>query len=289
MKGKKNVVVFILTFSISCICHLLPAHNEEDGIKILCYNILEGMKRDTTHNKSVFAQWIKSQDADIVALQEVNGFKQRQLEDLARSYDHPYAVLLKETGYPVALTSKYPIVGVHKVLDNMHHGFIQAKTGSYNIIVLHLNPHKYWKRREEIKLILETIRQSGNDKNWMIMGDFNSFSPLDAYFYQDNIKLKQMQMAALQYSYHENLINNNTAFDFEVHQAILDSGLKDGVAQYKDFSMEKQKQATGRIDFIYLSSDLAARVIDGGFINDSFTARYSDHRPIYVKLKNAKK
>ena len=70
-------------------------------MKIISYNIFIGMKTDTTAAKSKFSAWLKQNDPDILALQEVNKFTQSSLETLARSYDHPYAVLLKEPGYPV--------------------------------------------------------------------------------------------------------------------------------------------------------------------------------------------
>lgn len=50
----------------------------------------------------------------------------------------------------------------------------------YHIISLHLSPHRYESRQLDIDLILETIRQNGPFEKWLIMGDFNSVSPVDA-------------------------------------------------------------------------------------------------------------
>lgn len=281
----KRLVILITIALIGCYF----ASAQEKNMKILCYNIFEGMRKDTTEGKKVFAEWIKTQDADILALQEVNKFTQKKLEDLARSYGHPYAVLLKEDGYPVAITSKYPIINVQKVIDNMHHGFIQAQVNGYNIIVLHFSPHKYWKRREEVKVILETIAASPNKNKWMIMGDFNSLSPLDADHYTDGLRLKHYQENKKKYSFHENLINNDSELDFSIHKAILDFGLVDAVRQDKNFTMENEKKGSARIDFIYVSKDLKNKVTKGGFITNDFTRYYSDHRPIYIELKTDKK
>ena len=41
-------------------------------MKLISYNIEYGMRADTTTNKSVFAAWIRSQNPDIVCLQEAN-------------------------------------------------------------------------------------------------------------------------------------------------------------------------------------------------------------------------
>ncbi len=285
--NKYRLISLILISFITLSFSLASAQNK--NMKILCYNILEGMKKDTTEGKVVFAEWIKAQDPDILALQEVNKFTQKKLEDLARSYGHPYAVLLKENGYPVALTSKYPIVNVSKVIDNMHHGFIQAKVADLNIIVLHLSPHKYWKRREEIKVVLETIASSPDKDKWMIMGDFNSLSPLDAGHYTDGLLLKRYQEAKKKYSFHENLIDNDSALDYSIHQAILEFGLVDGMLQDKSFSVKNEPKGGSRIDFIYVSKDLKNKVTNGGFITNDFTRYYSDHRPVYIELKADKK
>ena len=83
------------------LCAALPlAAQSEKPLKIIAYNILEGMKNDTTAGKQEFAAWVRTQDPDILALQETNGFTQESLQALAESYGHPYAILCKEPGYP---------------------------------------------------------------------------------------------------------------------------------------------------------------------------------------------
>jgi exodeoxyribonuclease-3 len=261
-------------------------------LKIVSYNIFEGMTLDTTSTKIKFSAWVNQINPDILALQEVNKFTQLSLETLARSFNHPYAVLLKEKGFPVALTSKYPIVNVEKVIDNMHHGFIKAEINGYNIIVLHLSPHKYWKRREEIEVILQTIKTQPNQKKTMIMGDFNSFSVLDADAYSDGkIRQKLIDMGK-KYSYHDNLVNGE--LDYEVHNKILNFGLVDAIKlKNKAYNSSRPtvkssnngENASSRIDYIYVSKDLKNKVVTAGIIKDAFTDIYSDHYPVYLELK----
>ena len=165
--------------SVSCV-----PRSETKNLKIICYNILYGMRRDTTQGKRLFAEWVRQQNPDILALQEVNDFTQFTLETLAAEYGHDYAVISKDpklipgsvgsrTKFPVSISSKSPVVNVDKVLDNMWHGFIKCKVEGYNVIVLHLNPHLYEARRREIRTVLETVKQSGPFEKWIIMGDFN--------------------------------------------------------------------------------------------------------------------
>jgi exodeoxyribonuclease III len=263
-------IILLLTISIGY---------AQQPLKVISYNIFEGMRKDSTEGKAVFSNWIKSQNPTIVALQECNNFTQKKLEVLARSYGHPYAVLLKEDGYPVALTSKFPIVAIDKVLDNMHHGFIVAKTNGINIIVLHLSPHKFWKRREEIDVILQTVKaRQYMDGPWMLMGDFNSLSPLDSNLYADGKLIQRYQEAAKKYSFHENLVNGN-AIDYTVQQKMLDAGFIDAA-----YTTSPQDYSS-RIDYIYISKELKSDLIKSDFIKDDFTADRSDHRPVYLELK----
>jgi exodeoxyribonuclease-3 len=51
--------------------------------------------------------------------------------------------------------------------------------------------------------------------------------------------------------------------------------------------MDKENKVKGnRIDYIYVSKDLISKVTTAHFINDSFTATYSDHKPIIMEFKH---
>ncbi|SMC89803.1 endonuclease/exonuclease/phosphatase family protein [Pedobacter africanus] len=274
----KTLTKYSALILLLAICHL--SGQAQNKTRIISYNILEGMKTDTTKGKQDFVKWLKSENPDILALQECNKFTQKSLEELARSYGHPYAVLLREQGYPVALTSKYPIVNVEKVTDNMHHGFIQAKIKDLNIIVLHLSPHKYWKRREEIDVILATIAAARQQDKWVVMGDFNSLSPLDKDNYADGKYTERLKEAAKKYSFHENLVEGKY-LDFEVQKRILEFGLHDTAKE----KAKGNEPKANRIDYIYVSKDLMPFVTKSQFIKDDFTATHSDHVPVIMELK----
>ena len=250
----------------------------KQAMKIISYNIEYGMRADTTAGKTIFSTWMRNQDPDIVCLQEANKFTQKSLEALAASYGHPYAVLQKEKGFPTAITSKYPIVNIMKVENNMWHGFVMGTINGYHIISLHLSPHRYESRQLDIDLILETIRQNGPFEKWLIMGDFNSVSPVDAGKYADGRladrlrKEEEEKRPAL-----KNLVNGE--IDYSVHQRILDFGFIDSARLDKNFS---EKNFGARIDFIYISPDLKSAFTGGNFIIDDFTKKYSDHRPVYM-------
>lgn len=279
----RNWLSFYKTFLIVLILSGLTIRSSAQKMRIISYNILEGMKMDTTTGKQQFVEWVKQQDPDILALQECNKFKQATLEKMARQYNHPYAVLLREPGYPVAITSKYPIVDVRKVTDNMHHGFIVAKIKDINVIVLHFSPHNYEKRKEEVEVILSTIAASSSQQKWAIMGDFNSYSPLDKEHYKDGRLMTRLLENAKKYSFHNNLVDGK-ALDYSVQQRILDFGLKDS------FYLNKSKKyelngSLARIDYVYVSKDLAPRISVARTLKDAFTSKFSDHLPVLVELQ----
>jgi exodeoxyribonuclease-3 len=265
---------------------------QQKSLKVITYNIFEGMTLDTTANKDLFVDWVKQQDPDILALQEVNKFTQLTLETMARRYNHPYAVLLKEKGFPVALTSKYPIVNVQKVIDNMHHGFIRADIAGYNVIVAHLSPHKYWKRHEEIEVILKTAVTQSNKNKTIIMGDFNAISESDADYYANGKILQKYVDMGMKYAYHDNLIDGK--LDFGVHKKIVNQGYIDVFKQKNpkyDFTRptvktaDEGRNASSRIDFIYVSKKMKSAVLESSIIRDAFTNYYSDHYPVMMVLK----
>ena len=250
---------------------------KKQAMKIISYNIEYGMRADTTVGKTVFASWMRKQNPDIVCLQEANKFTQKSLEALAASYGHPYAVLQKEKGFPTAITSKYPIVNISKVVDNMWHGFVMGTTNGYHVLSLHLSPHRYESRQLDIALILETIRQNGPFEKWIIMGDFNSVSPADAGKYANGRLAEHQRKEEEQRPTLKNLVDGK--IDYSVHQRILDFGFIDAARIDKDFS---EKNFGTRIDFIYISPDLKPAFTGGNFITDDFTKKYSDHRPVYM-------
>ena len=278
---KKVTLAFVLFFAVS---NLL---NAQQRMRVLSYNILEGMKTDTTVGKQHFVKWVKDQDPDIFAIQEANKFSPERLAALAKSYGHDFSVIVKVTGYPVALTSRYPITDIQTVNENMTHGFITAKIEGYNIVVLHLNPHDYEKRRQEMATILAKIKENKATKKLIVMGDFNANSPLDKANYADGQLLKRLKEAKIKNKKHNNLVDG-AYIDFEVQGSVLDFGLIDILKHLAEIDSVNAKEiipVKHRIDYIYVSKDLRAKVTKGQFIKDEFTSKASDHLPLIIELK----
>lgn len=258
------------------------------NLKVLSYNILEGMKTDTTKGKQLFVEWVKDKNPDVVALQECNGFTQKSLEELAASWGHNYAVIVKETGYPTGITSKYPIINIEKTNENMTHGFITCWINGYNFCVLHLNPHKYLKKRAEIAQVLQTLALRNPESKWLMMGDFNSLSPLDSARINKSNFVERVKETEKKLAHVRNL-EDGVRVDYKVQQAILDAGFIDAGRQYDQAEIKRTGNSTiksdTRIDYIYLSKDLAKNLAYCHFIYDDFTKVYSDHKPIIMEIK----
>ena len=245
------------------------ASAQKRSFRVLTYNVCEGLKMDTTASKERFVAWMRELDPDLAALQEMNGFTQARLEKLAAAYGHSHAVLLKDTGYPVALTSKYPIVA-KRVTDNMHHGFLIARTGGYNIVVAHLSPFSWRKRQQEVATIRAWIAASGERRRWIVLGD----DPRTG-------------------GKRQNLVDGE--LDFTTQQALLDAGFCDAFKRFHSeyvASYPSPARAAGnpdpvtcRLDYIYLSRDLRARALDGRIPREGDAATLSDHLPLYIDLK----
>lgn len=262
-------------------------NNSAKTLTVLSYNILEGMKTDVSTNKQLFTAWVGIQNPDIFAIQEANKFTEESLNKLAKSYGHPYSAIVKLTGYPVALTSKYPITAIERVNTGMTHGFIIAKILDYNIVVLHLNPHNYEIRRSEIQIVLDKITENKATNKLLVMGDFNSYSPLYAANFANGTlvnTLRQREIANPGTKYLD-----NGELDFKVQQRVLDYGLLDIIYEFEKKDPQNAKiinPTTNKIDYIYCSNDLISTVESAHFIKDDFTKVYSDHLPIIIKLKH---
>ena len=270
------------------------ASAQKRSFRVLTYNVCEGLKMDTTASKERFVAWMRELDPDLAALQEMNGFTQAHLEKLAAAYGHSHAVLLKDTGYPVALTSKYPIVA-KRVTYNMHHGFLIARTGGYNIVVAHLSPFSWRKRQQEVATIRAWIAASGERRRWIVLGDLNSCSPLDREGYADG-RLRALNRRGddpRTGGKRQNLVDGE--LDFTTQQALLDAGFCDAFIRFHSeyvASYPSPARAAGnpdpvtcRLDYIYLSRDLRARALDGRIPREGDAATLSDHLPLYIDLK----
>ncbi len=268
--------------------------HEHNRIKILSYNVLYGLQKDST-NIDNYKKLIAKLKPNIVATQEMNGWTQKSLEQLAHSYGHPYALQSKEEGFPVALTAQYPLVNFKKVTENMWHSFIYAKVEGLHIFVIHFSPFSYKKRLEEVETIIAHTYDIPSTEPILIMGDFNSLYELDTKYYGDKI----LKSALDQEEKHVHIRNlNNGRLDYSVLNKLTKAGFKDAfglknldfmstIPTYKDGNGVIKATLEGnprRIDFIFLNETATKRLVSSTIIKDDLTHLISDHYPVFIEL-----
>jgi beta-N-acetylhexosaminidase len=245
-----------------------PMH---DGVRVLVYNIHAGKDADGRDNLSGISELVRSTEADLVLLQEVDQGTRR-----SGRVDQP-AVLAQRTGYHVAFGSaldyddgKYGIAVLSRwpiVSDTLIHlpvtppqtraGGSHEPRGALRVVVAApfgrlaiLNTHldatadDRWRRQEADSIVSLAAQLRHRERNVIVGGDFNS-TPESA-----------------------------------VQQSVRSGGLRDGWSECASGAGFTYPDAVPvkRIDYLYLTGDLrcaAARVID---------TRVSDHRPLLVEL-----
>lgn len=307
MKGKYLKSLFILFL---CGIFSFQVHAQKKEWKLISYNVYWGMQKDSTENKSKFAEWIRAQDTDIVALQEMNGFTQQNpefapkganpnnLQKFAESYGHPYVFIVREPAadgsisFPVAITSKYPIVNAVRVVENASHGFLIAEIEGLHFVVTHFHPFSSEKRGYEIDQILATIKSKPSDSKWFLIGDLNSVSPLDKNAYADN-KLRDFIREDRKKRPHNKNLGKNDELDYSIQQKILDFGFVDALkVSYPQFVASAptklfydQSKFPLRYDYLYVGSNLKNSIVKCEIMKDNFTDHYSDHYPVLLIFK----
>ncbi len=279
------------------------SQNKEESFKVITYNIWNGFDWGNDENRRAkLSEWMNEQNPTIVGLQELCKYSPEKLKEDAKNWGHNYSVLLKESGYSVGLTSKFPIEIKENILEGMHHGALHCKTGGIDVFVIHFSPGSYKKRREEAKIILQKLEKvSESNQRYLVMGDFNAHSPFDADLYKNNILLNRLRKSNADKPETGNLVYDE--LDFAVLSNFLAFPLIDvcqiqtnGMAERGSFpgrvlgeiNNETDKQLIGRlerIDYILVSPELAKKCITAKVYNKEPNWYLSDHYPVGAEFK----
>lgn len=277
---------------------LLCIHTAQaEPLRILTYNVLYGFN----HAKApeIGAKWIAEQKPDIVALQELNGFKQESLEKIAKKWNHDHAVILKERGFPVGLTANSGITVIEKRLDDMWHGYLHCKVKGMHIFVVHLSPAQHAFRMKEAKLVCakaKPLLDAGDSV--LILGDFNCNSPLDQKWLdtrpkdEETIDEKTAKRRAVNADPNSAVMTQFLALGLIdlVHAKQPTGELERGtfatrlLPKYR--TDEQRKNKTWRIDFILADPTLAKRCTSARIPRDKEVDLISDHYPVEAIIEN---
>lgn len=219
--------------------------------------------------------------------------------ELGARFGQPYAAVSGDRdNYPQTVTSKFPITTVQRITDTdqkgkpISHGAghftIDINGKKLNIVTLHMWPMAYYfgtntsntegdlYRELEMKYIVQqTINNPtyAGEENWLLAGDTNSHSPLDAWYYGYEDGAPELLT--------HNVIRKNT-------------NLKDVIGdRYPSNYFMETYPTHNRIDFIYLSPAMFDYVDNSIVLIDEWCRPRkngnsknwyapADHRPVLV-------
>lgn len=265
-------------------------------IKIISYNIWNGFEGDSLR-RAYFVEWTKNQSADLVILTELVSFKEKDLVTLGKVCGYPHTALLKEEGYPVGVLSRQPVKTISKQVDGFWHGMMHVQTQGIDVIATHLSPFEWSYRLDEATKIVDYIHKQ-NLKDYLVAGDLNAHSPLDAdeIMTHDSLLVNMQRWDASQKKY-RNLRNGR--FDFSVIAKFLSVGMEDALGRLirpvekrmtypaaflYNWKIDDKRLPLRRerLDYILLSPSLMERCIRA----DVYPVEgVSDHYPVSVWLK----
>ncbi len=224
---------------------------------------------------------------------------------LAARYGHSYTATGGDRdNYSQTITSRYPIETLLKITDSdvagkpISHGAaiqqVNVNGKLINVVTLHMWPQAYaygvtgeanrnesanrkegdYYREFEIKYIIkETINNSkyAAQQDWLMMGDFNSRSRLDEWYYNYG------DLNDTRYLVHNHILDNTDMVDI--------------IATYYPGCFITSTYGTARIDFMYASPSMYGTIENTVTVMDKWTTAKqspyvsnfydpSDHRPI---------
>ena len=252
---------------------------ESETLKIVNWNVLCGFN----HKKSVKqgAKWIKKQAADVVALQELNGHTQAELEEVAAEWGHDHAAILKKGGFPVGLTSSQPIEVIELRVKGFHHGYLHCKTHGIHFFVVHFWPGKYWEADWILDKAAPLVERG---EKVIILGDFNGNSRKDEDFLITNATLRKRDYTVVDKVEVKGFVDIVHKHD---PKAKISQPSPITIPRWtKD--MEELQLKRYRIDFVFADRTFAKNSHSGTISLAREIETISDHYPVIVEFAETK-
>lgn len=288
--AKFITVSLILFFLFGCKQEKEESTVSESTLRLITHNVWYGFTQ-VPERKKLWLQWMQEQHPDVVSLQELNEYTPDQLAEDATNWGHSHSVLLKEEGFPTGLTSRYPIEDIQRYREGFHHGLIRVRIKGIYFYIIHLHPSNWEARGHEVDQILENISDLPENSNIILAGDFNTFSPVDSIYYSHGKLEPFFQTRDLEFN-EKNLRDGK--LDYSVIQKLMDHGLVDVEYQQRtenyqftgSFPTRVEKEGEDgdprRLDYVFVSKNLADQVEDAKIMANDTTWILSDHLPVRV-------
>lgn len=269
------ITLILITSSAFMLNGCVTPSAEGNMLKIINWNVLCGFN----HNNSIDdgTRWIKAQNPDIIAFQELNEISEKDLGEYARKWGHRYAVTHKERDFPVGLTSKEPIEVIERKSRGYHHGFLHCKTYGIHFFVVHFWPGK----SQEVDWILDRITPLLEQKeSVVILGDFNSCSRRDEEFL-----LAHATSREIDYTFVDKVEAKGFVDIVHKHdpKATISCPSPITIPRWTK-TIEELKTKQYRIDFVFADQRLATHSTSGTISLAKELDTISDHYPIIIEL-----
>ena len=240
---------------------------------------------DHEKHTAAASQWLSQQTPAIVAMQEVLHSSEDTLLQLATTWGHDYAVMHKQSGYPVALTSSNPIEVIERRSKGFHHGYLHARTHGLDVLVVHFWPNKVHEA-EHVAALARKLSDEGRPV--IVMGDFNAEIRHDEAYLQEHGQLGQVVDGARRFDYRITDAFLNQGFIDLTHQQDPDANYTFGspalIPRWRK-NMTDVRSTRRRIDYVFADPDTAKQTRSATVItNDATVGKWSDHYPIMAIL-----
>ena len=313
-----NVCLCMIVFLAFMSCTRKHEGKEVRPIRLLYWNIQNGMWSGQGDNYDAFVKWVNEKRPDICVWCEGETIyktgtadpmdpKDRYLEshwgELAKRYGHDYwYVGGHRDNYPQVITSKYPIKNVARIIGAepdsvVTHGAgwaeIKIGSNSLNLVTLHTWPQAYAFRSDNQEI---SLLEHGGDKyrrmemEYICKHTINSRPGADGQYWVmlgDFNARSRVDNATYQYP--------ESDVRFLVHDYIRDSTpYVDVIAKRFPGQFKTTTGKEARIDFVYCTPPLYKTIVNADVITDAYTRPVrdpmnlsnfwhpSDHRPIIV-------
>jgi len=266
-------------------------------LRILTHNVYMGFSKGNAAHHPRWREWVAEQKPDVTALQELNGYTTEKLAADAAAWGHPHSALLKEDGFPVGLTSRWPIEDVVRLRKGFHHGILRGRVRGVFVYAIHFHPSDWERRIQEAALLAEDIASlPAGDRPIVLAGDFNGFSPADREHYDHTPALVPFFASLDGRDPGARNLRDGRIDDGGI-QAILDQGFVDLQASVRGVGgpflgtfpsslvRGEDHGPDRRLDYIFASASLAGRVKSVRLCRDDETALFSDHFPVMAELE----
>jgi exodeoxyribonuclease-3 len=289
-----NLWLLLSLASLLSACHLKEnGQNTSPGqLKIITHNVWYGFTK-VPDRKPDWIRWMEKQQADVVCLQELNGYSPGQLMEDAKAYGHGHSALLKTEGFPTGITSRFAIEDIKRIMQGFHHGLMRAKILDLYIYVVHLHPGNHEIRNSEIDLLLRDAATLPKGAKVILAGDFNALARTDSSNYVNGDLVQFFKEMDKKYN-DKNL--RDSKLDYAVIDKLVDAGFEDVEATKRPInaaftgsyptkiSKEGEHGDQRRLDYIFVNQVLRDKVVMAQTIANDTTWGLSDHLPVATEI-----